>query len=91
MFSKFQILFPTDNYKKYSKRTNPKITILEISVNKIQPEIIKFKILTCFKVIQSYYNKVETRKYFRFYYFWLYFVYQNFQNGYFQISLLVIL
>ena len=51
MFSKFQILFPTDNFKKYSKRTNPKITNLEISVNKIQPEIIKFKILTCFKVM----------------------------------------
>ena len=26
------------------------------------------------------------RKDFRFYYFWLYFVYQNFQNGYFWIS-----
>ena len=27
------------------------------------------------------------RKDFRFHYFWLYFVYQNFQNGYFQISI----
>ena len=35
-------------------------------------------------------NKVETRKDFRFYYFWLYFVYQNFQNGYFRISLFAI-
>ena len=28
---------------------------------------------------------------FRFYYFWWYFVFQNFQNGYFQISLCTIL
>ena len=36
-------------------------------------------------------KKVETRKDFRFYYFWLYFVYQNFHNGYFRISLFTIL
>ena len=35
-------------------------------------------------------NKVETHKDFRFSYFWLYFVYQNFQNGYFLIILLTI-
>ena len=62
MFSKFQNPFPTDNFKKYSKRTNPKITILEISLYKIQPEIIKFKIFTCFNFITKYYNKVEMRK-----------------------------
>ena len=32
-------------------------------------------------------NKVETRRDLRFHYFWLYFVYQNFQNGYIWISL----
>ena len=31
--------------------------------------------------------KFEMRKDFRFYYFWFYFVYQNFQNGYCWISL----
>ena len=36
-------------------------------------------------------NKAETRKDFRFHYFWLYFVYQNFQNGYFWVSLFSIL
>ena len=35
-------------------------------------------------------NKVETRKDFRFYYLWLYFVYQNFQNRYFWISLFIL-
>ena len=40
---------PSANYAylgntKYSKKTNPKITILEILVYKIQPEIIKSKI-----------------------------------------------
>ena len=34
---------------------------------------------------------MQTRKGFRLHYFWLYFVYQNFQNGYFQISLFSIL
>ena len=33
--------FPTDNFKKYTKKTNPKITILEILVYKIQPEIME--------------------------------------------------
>ena len=28
--------FPTDNFKKYTKKTNPKITIVEILVYKIQ-------------------------------------------------------
>ena len=41
-----QNLFPADDFKKYSKKTNPKITVLEILVNKIQPEITKFKIFT---------------------------------------------
>ena len=36
-------------------------------------------------------NKVKMRKDFGFYCFWLYFVYQNFQNGYFRISLFSIL
>ena len=35
-------------------------------------------------------NKVEARKDFRFYYFLLYCVYQNFQNGFFRISLFTI-
>ena len=55
-----QTSFPTDNFKKYTKKTNPKTTILEILVYKIQ---------------------------FIIHYFWLYFVYQNFQNEYFRISL----
>ena len=41
-------------------------------------------------VITWLYNKVETCKDFRFYYFWLYFAYRNFQNGYFLISLCTI-
>ena len=45
-----EIHFP-DNFKKYSKKTNPKITILEILVNKIQPKIIKSKIFTRFNFI----------------------------------------
>ena len=36
-------------------------------------------------------NKVEMLKDFRFYYLCLYFVYHNFQNGYFWISLRPIL
>ena len=43
------------------------------------------------KILTWLCNKVETRKNFRFHYFWLYFVYQNFQNGYFRISLFSIL
>ena len=35
----------------YSKKSNPKITILEIFVYKIQPEIIKSKIFTHFNFI----------------------------------------
>ena len=37
--------------KKYTKKTNPKITILEILVYKIQPEIMKSKIFTRFNFI----------------------------------------
>ena len=48
----------------YTKKTNPKILILEILVYKIQPEIMNNE---------------------------LYFVYQNFQNGCFRISLFSIL
>ena len=43
--------FPTDNFKKYNKKSNPKITILEILVYKIQPEIITSKIFTRFSFI----------------------------------------
>ena len=44
--------FPTDNFKKYIKKTNLKITILEILIYKIiQPEIIKSKIFTRFNFI----------------------------------------
>ena len=43
--------FPTDNFKKYTKKTNPKITILECLVYKIQPEITKSKIFTHFNFI----------------------------------------
>ena len=35
----------------YTKKTNPKITILEILVYKIQPEIMKSKIFTRFNFI----------------------------------------
>ena len=58
--------------------TNPKTTILEILVYKIRPVY----------AFQLYYKTMftRTRKDFRFYYFWLYFVYQNFQNGYFRIK-----
>ena len=70
----------------------PQITILEILVWKIQPEIRKSNVSTRFNFITKWLcNKVETRKDFRFHYFWLYFVYQNFQNGYFRISLFSIL
>ena len=48
----------------YTKKTNPKILILEILVYKIQPEIMNNE---------------------------LYFVYQNFQNGCFRISLFSLL
>ena len=87
----------TTNNALFSKKTNPKITILEILIQKTQAEITKFKIFTRFDFIIIAQlstwpcNKVETRKDFRFYYFWLYFVYQNLQNGYFGISLLTIL
>ena len=37
--------------KKYTKKTNPKITILEILVYKIQPEIMQSKIFTRFNFI----------------------------------------
>ena len=58
-FSKDKKMFELSNYaakskyykgsnKLYSKKTNPKITILEILVYKIQPEIIKSKIFTRF-------------------------------------------
>ena len=45
---RYQNPFPTDNFKKYTKKTNPKITILEILVYKIQPEITKFKFFSTF-------------------------------------------
>ena len=38
----FEFLF-LSNVTKYIKKTNPKITILEILVYKIQPEIMKSK------------------------------------------------
>ena len=47
----FQNTFPTDNFKKYTKKTNPKIIILEILIYKIQTEIIKSKIFTRFDFI----------------------------------------
>ena len=37
--------------KKYTKKTNPKMTILEILVYKIQPEIMKSKTFTRFNFI----------------------------------------
>ena len=43
--------FPTDNFKKYSKKYNPEITILEILVYKIQQEIIKSKSFMRFNFI----------------------------------------
>ena len=59
------------------------MTILEILVYKIQPEIMESKIFTCFNFItKPLCNKVETRRDIRFPYFWLYIAYQNFQNGY---------
>ena len=89
--------FPTDNFKKYSKKYNPEITILEILVYKIQQEIIKSKSFMRFNFItkpcskkKRLCNKVKTSKEFKFYYFWLCFVYQNFQNGYFWIILFAI-
>ena len=56
----------------------------------MQPEIMKSKIFTRFNFITKPCSQVETRKGFRFHYLWLYFVYQNFQNGYFRISLVSI-
>ena len=38
-------------------KTNPKITILEILVNKIQPKIIKSKIFTYFNFITKPYSQ----------------------------------
>ena len=43
--------FPTDNFKKYSKKYNPKITILKILVYKIQQETIKSKSFMRFNFI----------------------------------------
>ena len=48
--SPFQNPFLTDNFKKYSKKNNPKITNLGILDTK-QPEIIKYKIFMRFKFI----------------------------------------
>ena len=78
--------FPAGNFKKfrYSKKTN-----IEITKSKI---FTRFNFITklCSQEWTCLCNKVETRKDFRFCYFWLYFVYQNFQNGYFRIILLTI-
>ena len=42
------------DFKNYSKKTSPKITILDILVCKIQPEkIIKSRIFTCFNFITN--------------------------------------
>ena len=67
-------------YDVWYKKTNLKITILEILVYKIQPEIMKSTIFTRFNFI----TKPCSQE-------WLYFVYQNFQNGYFRTSLFSIL
>ena len=75
---------PAGNFKKCSKGTNV--------------ETKQSKIFTCFNFITKLYsqewtrlsNKVETRKDFRFCYFWLYLVYQNSQNGYFRIIILTV-
>ena len=76
-------------------KTNPKMTVLETLVYKTELEIIKSIIFTRFNFIPKpcspfreyrFIIKLK-RKDFRFCYFWLYFVYQNFQNGYFRISL----
>ena len=40
-----------DGKVMYTKKTNPKITILEIMVNKIQPEIMKSKTFTRFNFV----------------------------------------
>ena len=88
-----------------SMKTNQKITILEILLHKIEPEIIKSKIFSVWTLLQSHVhmnekamflwtwfcNRVEMLKDFWFCYFCLYFVYQNFQTGFFQISLHTIL
>ena len=87
-------------YQKHSAKINPKITILELLVYKSQPRILKSKIFMCFNFIVKPFhyclwtwlcNKAEMCKDFTFYYFWCYFVFQNFQNGYFRISLCTIL
>ena len=67
-------------YDVWYKKTNLKIAILEILVYKIQPEIMKSTIFTRFNFI----TKPCSQE-------WLYFVYQNFQNGYFRTSLFSIL
>ena len=61
--------FPRDNFRKQSKKTNPKVIILEILVYKIQPEIIKSKVFTCFDFItkpclqeQNYQQNVQTKQ-----------------------------
>ena len=66
--------------------------------NFLKNKIIKSKIFTRFNFITKscsqgtwFCNKVKTRNDFKFYYFWLYFVNQDFQNGYFRISLLTII
>ena len=46
--------FRTDNFKKYSKEANPKITILEILVYKIQPEIN-----TCKQELNTIYDEIS--------------------------------
>ena len=83
----------------FSKKTNPKITILEILVYKVQPELIKLISLSIPSLVQSHVHKnmwtwlcskVEMCEDFKFYYLWLYFIYHNFQNGYFQTSLFTI-
>ena len=50
-FDRFLKLISIDDFKNYSKITNPKITILEILVYQIQPEIIKSKFFTRFNFI----------------------------------------
>ena len=66
--------------------------------NFLKYKIIKSKIFTLFNFITKpcsqgtwFCNKVKTRNDLKFYYFWLYFVNQDFQNGYFWISLLTII
>ena len=51
IFFVYLVWFNTNSKCHFSKKTNPKITILEILVYKAQPEIIKYRNFTRFNFV----------------------------------------